>query len=77
MPLRTFELEFAAARQRTVGDEIRAVRLARAKTLLETTDLPLARVANQVGFQAAAYLNQFFRRETGITPATYRRQKRA
>ena len=73
LALRTFELEFAAARQSTVGDEIRSVRLARAKTLLETTDLPLARVATQVGFHAASYLNQFFRRETGITPAKYRK----
>jgi LacI family transcriptional regulator len=76
LALRTFELQFAAAQRRTVGDEIRSVRLARAKTLLETTDLPLARVANQVGFQAASYLNQFFRRETGITPAKYRKRLR-
>jgi LacI family transcriptional regulator len=76
MPLRTFEIEFSAATGRTVGADIRDVRLERAKTLLATTDLPLARVAHLIGMNTGSYLSEFFRRWMGVTPSEYRRQKR-
>ncbi|MGA2253693.1 MAG: substrate-binding domain-containing protein [Thermoguttaceae bacterium] len=76
VPLRTFEIGFSTATGRTVGQEIREVRLARAKTLLETTDLPLASIAHLLGMNAASYLNEFFRRWTGTTPGKHRRKYR-
>jgi DNA-binding LacI/PurR family transcriptional regulator len=75
VPLRTFELQFAEATGHTVGEEIRQLRLERAKTLLETTDLSLDRVAKLLGMNAGSYLYEFFRRWTGITPAQYREGK--
>jgi LacI family transcriptional regulator len=77
MSLRTFELQFAAATGRTVGEEIRTVRLERAKHLLETTDLPISSVARLIAMNDGSYLNHFFQRWTGTTPLKYRRQRRA
>jgi LacI family transcriptional regulator len=76
MALRTFEMQFAAAVGRTVGDEIRQVRLARAKELLETTDLPISSVARLLAMNSGGYLNNFFRRWAGMTPVTYRKNCR-
>ena len=76
VPLRTFELEFAAAVGHTVGAEIRCAGLARAKTLLETADLPLKHVAKIAGFTDASTLNRYFQRWTGTTATEYRRKQR-
>jgi LacI family transcriptional regulator len=75
LPLRTFEIQFAAATGCTVGEEIRNARLHRIKHLLETTDLPLASVAHLAGMNSAAALNEFFRRWTRTTPGKYRRKR--
>lgn len=49
-----------------------AQRVQRARELLETTDLPLARVAEATGFGAAATLRHHFVRQVGTTPSAYR-----
>jgi hypothetical protein len=66
----------AFSNPRTVGEELRQVRLERAKDLLKTTDLPVASVARMLSMNAGSYLNDFFRRWTGTTPLKYRRQCR-
>jgi LacI family transcriptional regulator len=76
VPLRTLELQFAASVGRTVGAEIRHVRLARAKHLLETTDMSMARVAHLIGLSSASTLTTFLRRWADITPKAYRRAHR-
>jgi AraC-like DNA-binding protein len=45
-----------------------------AKTLLTETDWPLYRVAEAAGYRHAEYFNAAFKRQTGITPGSYRRQ---
>jgi AraC-like DNA-binding protein len=50
------------------------VRLARARELLTRTPLPLAEVARQVGWPNERYLCGVFRRNTGMTPTTWRRR---
>lgn len=47
-------------------------RLVRARKVLITTRLPIAMVADQVGFNSASYFCRCFRREFGITPGEYR-----
>jgi LacI family transcriptional regulator len=76
LPLRTFEIQFAAAVGRTVGAEIRTARLQRITHLLTTTDLSLSSVARLAGMNGPSALNEFFRRWTGTTPAKYRMQRR-
>jgi AraC family transcriptional regulator len=43
-------------------------RVERAQLLLETTDLPIASIAFQVGFSSQSHLNQHCKRLTGMTP---------
>ncbi|MCO7189757.1 MULTISPECIES: helix-turn-helix domain-containing protein [unclassified Pseudoalteromonas] len=46
----------------------------RAQHLLATERRPISVVAQQCGFSSAAYFNQFFKTQTGMTPTAYRRQ---
>lgn len=48
-----------------------------ARRLLFHTDQPLKDICFQLGFSDTSYFNRFFKRETGLTPATYRDQVRA
>ncbi len=48
-------------------------RVERAKLLLTTTDLALARIAVDVGFADPSHLAAHFRRLVGVSPARYRR----
>ncbi|WP_343670424.1 helix-turn-helix transcriptional regulator [Chitinophaga sp.] len=47
-----------------------------ARRLLFHTDQPLKDISFQLGFSDTSYFNRFFKRETGLTPATYRDQVR-
>lgn len=50
-------------------------RIAEAKYLLETTNYPVAKVAQAIGFSSQSYFSQVFRKELGMTPLQYRREK--
>jgi len=52
-------------------------RLARARALLEGTDLPVLRVALDVGFASQAHFTTAFRKSAGCTPWRYRRHCRS
>jgi LacI family transcriptional regulator len=60
---------------RTIHQEIQRVRLARAKALLVGSALPIKQVAAAAGFASVPYLTRVFHRETGETPAEYRRRR--
>lgn len=59
---------------RTVQDWIIAQRMARARTLLERSDLPIAEVARQVGMNDPGYFSRQFRDAYGCTPREWRRR---
>jgi AraC-like DNA-binding protein len=50
-------------------------RIARARTLLGDTELPIKTVAAQLGYQDVYFFTRQFRLRTGITPAVYRRSR--
>ena len=54
---------------------IKKVKVERAKTLLETTDLPVCEVAEKTAFNTPNYFIQVFRELTGETPVQYRNHK--
>ncbi len=54
------------------GAWIRRARVRRAQRLLETTELSVERVADEVGFGAAALLREHFHKVVGTSPAAYR-----
>ncbi len=72
---RTLERRFQAFVGRTILEEIRLARIARAKGLLLSTDLKLSAVAKRSGFGGAQQLCRVFHRLTGQTPAAFRRNK--
>jgi LacI family transcriptional regulator len=53
------------------------VRIERVKSMLATTDLPLALIAERTGFEHVEYLSVAFKRATGDTPSRYRSRHRA
>ncbi|NEQ43204.1 MAG: helix-turn-helix transcriptional regulator [Leptolyngbya sp. SIOISBB] len=57
-------------------DYVNALRLQQAKHLLEHTDLPIFRIAQDVGFAQSSSLTRLFRRRDRITPQQYRQQIR-
>ena len=74
---RMAEIRFRAATGRSVLEEIRAVRLAQAKELLSGPPLKLEAVANFCGYKSAVAFSIFFKAETGVSPAKWRKPNRA
>ena len=69
---RMAELRFRAAIGRSILEEIRGVRLAKAKELLSGPPLKLEAVANFCGYKSAVAFSIFFKAETGITPTAWK-----
>jgi LacI family transcriptional regulator len=67
---------FLKALGRTAAEEVRRARIAQAKRLLCTIDLPMPQVARRAGFSCARQLSRTFHHETGQTPSAYRRRFR-
>jgi len=72
---RILESRFQKIIGRSPHEEIMRIRLDRVKQLLEETDLSLIQIAERTGFQHPEYLNVTFKKQTGITPGTYRRNQ--
>ncbi|MEV6874333.1 helix-turn-helix domain-containing protein [Amycolatopsis sp. NPDC051128] len=77
MSARTFHREFAAATGVTPGRWLRVQRVRYAQRLLETTELPVERVAQRSGLGTAANLRRRMRAEVGVAPDSYRRTFRS
>jgi LacI family transcriptional regulator len=73
----TLEPRFKKVLRRTIHDEIRRVRLSRAKELLKTTVYPIKWIAHESGYKSAQYLTRVFVDSMGKTPANYRRENSA
>lgn len=77
MSERSFLRRFTAATGSTPGDWVVAARLARARELLETSDLAVERIATAAGFGTADTLRHHFRRRLGTSPQRWRDQRNA
>jgi AraC family transcriptional regulator len=55
---------------------VEARRVERASELLRDTDLPIAAIAADTGFGTQSRLTSVFKRQTGFTPAVFRRGRR-
>ena len=73
MTKRTFSRHFVAETGVTPLQWLIAQRVDRARTLLETSDLPVERIATEAGFGSATLLRHHLHAILGITPQTYRR----
>lgn len=73
----TLERRFIKLLGRTPKQEILRTRLAHAKELLLYTDLPLATIAERIGFRSPSYFCEVFHEKMGCTPGGFRREQGA
>ncbi|NPU09685.1 helix-turn-helix transcriptional regulator [Bradyrhizobium sp. 83002] len=69
-----FSRAFKAAKGIAYKEYVFRARIARAKHLLLTTDVPISEVALACGFCDQAHLTRAFGRATGVPPKAWRRQ---
>jgi AraC family transcriptional regulator, transcriptional activator of the genes for pyochelin and ferripyochelin receptors len=62
--------------QTTVFGYVQYLRMEQAKQLLSGTELMIAEIAQQVGYESTSYFGYLFKREFGMTPKTYRQSFR-
>ncbi|MET7527952.1 helix-turn-helix domain-containing protein [Streptomyces sp900116325] len=77
MSTRTFARRFKEETGLSPGRWLTSQRLRRARHLLESSDLPVERVAHEVGLATATSLRRYLAAEAGVTPSAYRRTFRA
>jgi transcriptional regulator GlxA family with amidase domain len=76
MSVRTFTRRFRDETGQSPHNWLAEQRVALARRLLETTELPIERVAADAGFGTAASLRQHLRAAIGVSPGAYRRMYR-
>lgn len=73
--IRTLQREFSDYLGRPISAEIQRVRIERAKRELAQSKRPIHEIAQDVGFGRAMRMYGVFRRELGVTPRDYRKQR--
>jgi transcriptional regulator GlxA family with amidase domain len=74
LPERSFKRRFRRATGLAPLEYVQTLRLEEAKSLLERTELPVEAIAEEVGYEDAAFFGRLFRTRVGLTPAKYRRR---
>ena len=74
LPERSFQRRFKLATGMAPLEYVHTLRIEEAKHLLETTASPVEAIADQVGYDDAAFFGRLFRRGVNLTPAQYRRR---
>lgn len=74
---RSFNRRFKIATGLTPLEYVHTLRLEEAKQLLEGSDRPVEAIAEDVGYEDAAFFGRLFRRQVNLTPAQYRRRFRS
>lgn len=68
--------QFRKVVRTTIGDYVKLYRLAEARRLLVSTDLPASRIAAAAGFGSVSRFYRVFTDACGTTPAGFRRDRR-
>jgi transcriptional regulator GlxA family with amidase domain len=71
---RTFARRFVTATRRRPIEHVHALRVERARRLLEEGAAVVDDVGYEVGYEDPTFFRRLFRRATGLTPAAYRRK---
>ncbi|AIQ32473.1 hypothetical protein P40081_33490 [Paenibacillus sp. FSL P4-0081] len=58
-----------------LSDYLTSLRVDKAKTLLQNTNLRLSQIAELVGYEDEKYFSRVFKKSTGVTPREYRKQE--
>jgi YesN/AraC family two-component response regulator len=76
LSVRTMRQTFRQHYRQSVMDFLKEVRMARARELLATTDLPIRKVAAAVGFRDPHYFSRIFCQRIGKSPRSFRAAQR-
>lgn len=76
LSMRTFNRRFKQATTTTASHYLQNLRINTAKELLRTSNLAIAEVAEQSGYQDSSYFCARFKKVTGQTPLAYRKTVR-
>lgn len=71
---RSFKRRFTRATGMAPLEYVHTLRLEESRHLLETSDLPVEAIANEVGYEDSSFFGRLFRRRVGLTPGQYRRR---
>ncbi len=71
---RTFARRFVTATRRRPIEHVHALRVERARRLLEEGAAVVDDIGYEVGYEDPTFFRRLFRRATGLTPAAYRRK---
>jgi transcriptional regulator GlxA family with amidase domain len=71
---RSFARRFQQATGMAPLEYVHTLRLEEAKQMLEAGNEAIEAVANEVGYEDAAFFSRLFRRKVGLTPVQYRRR---
>ncbi len=71
---RTFNRRFKKATGETPTEYIQGLRIENARKLLETTQEPVDRVTQAVGYEDVSSFRRLFKQHTGLSPSDYRKR---
>lgn len=71
-----FSTVFAQETGITFTQYLTALRIGKAKELLETTEMRSSQIATEVGYNDPHYFSYLFKKNTGMTPGEYRKNSR-
>ena len=71
-----FSTVFAQETGLTFTQYLTALRIGKAKELLETTEMRSSQIATEVGYNDPHYFSYLFKKNTGMTPGEYRKNSR-
>lgn len=71
---RSFKRRFQKATGLSPLQYVQTLRLEEAKQILESSDVSVESIAEEVGYEDTSFFSRLFRREVGLTPSQYRRR---
>lgn len=74
LPSRSFQRRFKQATGHSPLSYVQQLRVDRAKTFLEDSDLSVEAISWRVGYEDVAFFNRLFKRTTSLTPTAYRQR---
>jgi transcriptional regulator GlxA family with amidase domain len=70
---RTLKRRFKAATGNSLIEYVQNLRVEEAKTLLESSDLPVDEISFKAGYSDSSFFRRLFKRLTGLSPSQYRK----
>jgi AraC-like DNA-binding protein len=75
MTPRTFRRQFQSVMGMSASEYVISARINHARELLGMTQLPIKKIAEQLGYKDVSFFTRQFKKVTGVAPAAYRRTR--